>query len=239
MPINLMVLKNHFAACKDQYYVRSSSPMKTMELEDFITIMSRGHTTLTRTELSGAMALYKEELLGLLSQGMAVKTPTGTFSFGAAGSLEAVDTPFLPGSSANNHRIRLRHRSDRAFENAAKLELGVERDERPDFSIPVLNTVSLAGEAQAGLPLRVSDTAEIKGIRLRFDVADQSQGLFFIDQAGVETRASRYPLILPATVHAVVPAGLAAGIYKVKFRAAVNGIDVTEGALKEVVTIEV
>jgi hypothetical protein len=140
--------------------------MTTMELEDFITIMSRGHTTLTRTELSGAMALYREELLGLLSQGMAVKTPTGTFYFGAAGSLDAIDTPFLPGSAETNHRIRLRHKSDRAFENAAKLELSVERDERPDFAIPVLNTASLAGEGQEGLPLRVSDTAEIKGIRL-------------------------------------------------------------------------
>ena len=239
MPINLLVLKNHFAACKDPYFVRSSSPMTTMELEDFITIMSRGHTTLTRTELSGAMALYKEELLGLLSQGMAVKTPTGTFYFGAAGSLDAIDTPFLPGSAETNHRIRLHHKSDRAFENAAKLELSIERDERPDFAIPVLNTVSLAGEGQAALPLRVSDTAEVKGLRLRFDLSDESQGLFFVDEAGVETRCSRYPLILPATLHAIVPASLAAGAYKVKFRAAVNGKDVTEGVLKQVVTIVV
>ncbi|HUX43104.1 MAG TPA: DNA-binding domain-containing protein [Rectinemataceae bacterium] len=238
MSLKIMVLKNHLATCKDPYIVRSGTPVVTVEFDEFLTIMARGRTTLTKTEVSGAMQLYKEELIRLLSEGQAVKTPTGTFYFGASGSLASIDDSFLPGSSATNHGIRLHHKPDRAFEDAAKLELSTERDERPDLSIPVLNTVIAAGEGQPDSPLHVADTAEIKGLRLRFDAADATQGLFFVDQGGAESRSPRYSLILPGTVHALVPAGLAPGDYKVKLRAAVNGKDVTEGVYKGVVRVE-
>ena len=238
MSLKIMVLKNHLATCKDPFVVRSSAPVVTVELEEFFNIMARGRTTLTRTEVSGAMQLYKEELIRLLSEGKAVKTPTGTFHFSASGSLAAIDGSFLPDSPATNHGIRLHHKADRAFEEAAKLELSTERDERPDLSLPVLTTVIVAGEGQPDAPLRASDTAEIKGLRLRFDPADADQGVFFVDQAGVESRSARYPLILPGTIHALVPAGLATGAYKVKLRAAVNGKDITEGVFKGGVSVE-
>lgn len=237
MSLKIMVLKNHLGTCKDPYLVRSASPVITVEFDEFIDVMARGRTTLTRTEVTGAMQLFKEELLRLLAEGKAVKTPTGTFYFSASGSLASLDASFVPDSQGTNHDVRLHHKVDKAFENAAKLELSIDRDERPDFSVPVLNTIAIAGDLPAGTPLRPSDTAEVKGLRLRFDAADPNQGLFFVDSSGAETRSSRYTLILPGTLHAIVPAGLAAGVYKVKLRAAVNGKDVTEGICKETVTI--
>jgi len=238
MPLKIMVLKNHLATCKDPFIVRSGAPVITVEYEEFLNIMARGRTTLTRTEVDAAMQLYGEELIRLLSEGKAVKTPTGTFFFSASGSLPSIDASFLPDTPSTNHGIRLHHKADRSFEDAAKLELSTERDERPDRSVPVLNVVGVAGEGQPDSPLHVADTAEIKGLRLRFDAADPSQGVFFVDPTGTETRSSRYSLVLPATVHALVPAGLSPGDYKVKLRAAVNGKDVTEGVFKGEVRVE-
>ena len=49
------------------------------------------------------------------------------------------------------------------------------------------------------------------------------EGLFFIDAGGTETRASLYSQILPKTIVAGVPPGLAAGSYSVAVRSLANG----------------
>ena len=58
--------------------------------------MAKGKTTMTKTDILGTMQLYSEVLGGLLAEGRTVKTPTGSFSLNAAGSIASLDDSFLP-----------------------------------------------------------------------------------------------------------------------------------------------
>lgn len=229
MALKIAVLKNHLPSCPSPYIVRSVNP-DTVEYDHLVNIMAAGRTTLSRTDIMATMQLYKEEVQKLLSEGKTVKTPTGSFFMNASGTMESLEESYLPNDSEKNHEVRLRHKNDKDFETAVLASLKIERDERPDFQTPVVYSVSVAGEE--GTTLRSGAVVQIKGLRLRFDIKDSAQGAFFVDAAGAEVRASVYPLVLPASVMATVPSGLAAGTYSLAFRAAVNGKDVKEALFK-------
>jgi len=162
-----------------------------------------------------------------------VKTPTGSFFLCASGSMDSLDESFLPRDQGNNHEVRLHHRPDRVLEEAIIAELRIVREERVDLGSPNLRTVQAAGDGDSGA-IRAGGILLIKGMRLRFDLKDPKQGLFFIDASGVESRSPYYPMILPSTVMAGIPDSLAAGSYAIAIRAAVNGKDVREAKLEGV-----
>jgi hypothetical protein len=229
MALKIAVLKNHLPTCPSPYIVRSVNP-ETVEYDRFLDIMAAGRTTLSRTDIMAAMQLFKEELQKQLTEGKTVKTPTGSFFLNAAGSMESLDESYLPNDSEKNHEVRLHHKNDKDFEEAVLANLKITREERPDFQSPVVYSVAVAGEE--GSTLRSGGIINIKGLRLRFDSKDASQGVFFVDSSGAEVRCSVYPLMLPGTIMATVPAGLAAGGYSLVLRAAVNGKDVKASSFK-------
>jgi hypothetical protein len=229
MALKIAILKNYLPKCTSPYVVRSVNP-ETVEYDHLLDIMAAGRTTLSRTDIIATMQLYKEEVQKLLCEGKTVKTPTGSFFMNASGTMESLDDSFLPNDSDKNHEVRVRHKAEKDFENSVIAALKIEREERPDFQAPVVYSVAVAGEE--GANLRSGAVVQIKGLRLRFDVKDSAQGAFFIDAAGAEVRSSLYPLVLPASVMATVPTGLAAGTYSLAFRAAVNGKEVKEALFK-------
>jgi hypothetical protein len=230
MPLKIAVVKNHLPSCPSPYVVRSG-PADVVEYERFVEIMAQGRTTLTKTEILGCMQLYGEELVKLLSEGRAVKTPTGSFFLSAAGSMDSLDESFLPSDLSRNHDVRLHHRTGKSFEDSILAKLVIVREERPDFGVPNIRAVRAAG-SETPDSIHPGDIVEIRGLRLRFDQKDANQGLFFVDGAGAETRATLYPMNRPGTVMACVPETLAAGSYTLALRAAVNGKDVRETRLE-------
>jgi hypothetical protein len=232
MALKIAVVKNHLPTCPSPYIVRSES-LDVVELEKLIELMASGRTTLTKTDILAAMQLYKEELQRQLAEGKTVKTPTGSFFLSASGSMETLDDSFLPGVKENNHDVRLHHRPDKSLEDAIVAQLRIVREERVDLGVPCLREVKAAGESGTDA-IRAGELVTVKGLRLRFEAADQKQGLFFVDAAGAETRSPYYPMILPSTLMAGVPQGLAAGSYALILRAAVNGKDVREARLEGV-----
>jgi hypothetical protein len=229
MPLKIAVLKNHLPTCSSPYIVRSVNP-DTVEYDRFLDIMAAGRTTLSRTDIMATMQLFKEELQKQLSEGKTVKTPTGSFFMNASGTMESLDDSYLPNDSEKNHEVRLHHKNEKEFETAVLADLKIERAERPDFQTPVVYSVTVAGEE--GTSFRSGAVVQIKGLRLRFDVKDNAQGAFFVDSSGAEVRCSVYPLVLPASVMATMPTGLAAGTYSLAYRAAVNGKVVKEALFK-------
>lgn len=229
MALKIAVVKNHLPTCQSPYIVRSAK-QATVEFDRFLDIMASGRTTLTRTDIVAAMQLYKEELQKQLKEGNTVKTPVGSFFLSAAGSLDSLNESFLPKDGEKNHEVRLHLKNDKDFEDSILADLTIVREERPDFQKPVLYSASPAGEE--GSTLRAGGIVVLKGLRLNFDTKASGQGLFFVDSSGAETRASVYPLVLPSTVMAVVPAGLAAGTFGLALRAAVNGKDIKEAKVE-------
>jgi hypothetical protein len=235
MALKIAVLKNHLPNCPSPYVVRSGCS-DIVEYERLVEIMAKSRTTLSQTDIKAAMQLYKEELQKQLAEGKTVKTPTGSFYLCAAGSMDSIDESYLPKDQTNNHEVRLHHKPEKVFEDSILDELKIVREERPDFSSPSVIAVEAAGEGTTGA-IRSGGIVRIKGLRLRFDSKEASQGVFFVDASGVETRSQFYPLILPGTVMAGVPASLAAGSYTIVLKAAVNGKDVREARLEGVTVL--
>jgi hypothetical protein len=232
MALKIAVVKNYLPSNPRPFVVRSDCS-DVIEYDRLIEIMAKGRTTLSKTDILAAMQLYKEELQRQLAEGTTVKTPTGSFYLSASGSMDSLDESFLPRDQGNNHEVRLHHRPDRALEEEIIAELRIVREERVDLGAPCLRTVQAAGDAAAE-GIRAGSIVLLKGMRLRFDIKDPKQGLFFVDAALAESRSPYYPMILPATLMAAVPGSLAAGPYSIVLRAAVNGKDVREARLEDV-----
>jgi hypothetical protein len=235
MALKIAVLKNHLPTCPSPFIVRSGTS-DVVDFDRFLDIMAKGRTTLSRTDILATMQLYKEELQKQLSEGKTVKTPTGSFYLCAAGSLESIDESYVPDDQTNNHEVRLHHKVERDFEQAILTDLRIVREERPDYSSPLVERIQAAG-ADGTAAIKPGSIALIKGRRLRFDSKVATQGVFFVDAAGVEARSAGYPMILPSSVMAVVPEGLAAGTYTLVLRAAVNGKDVRDSRIEGVVIV--
>jgi hypothetical protein len=234
MALKIAVVKNHLPSCRSPFIVRSGPPADTVEFDQLVEIMANGRTTLTRTDILGAMQLYKEELQRLLAEGKTVKTPSGSFFLCAGGTMDSLDEAFLPGQQDSNHDVRLHHKPERIFEGAIVADVRIVREERPDLSVPSIRTVQATG-VEDGASIQAGGMVQVKGLRLRFDSRETSQGVFFEDASGVETRSPFYAMILPGTVIATVPISLQPGTYALVLRAAVNGKDVKESRFDGVV----
>jgi hypothetical protein len=228
MALKITVRKNCLPACSSPFIVHSETSA-VIDYDRFVDLMSRGRTTLSKVDILAAMQLYKEELQKQLALGNTVKTPTGSFYLSAGGCMDYLDEAFQPEDQANNHEIRLHHKPEKGFEEAVLSELEVEREEKPDLSRPSVRAVRSAGEDKPKA-IRSGGMVQVTGLRLRFDPKDSKQGVFFIAEAGAETRSPFYPMLNPGLVLASVPAALAAGSYTVTVRAAVNGKDIREGS---------
>lgn len=233
MSLKITVRKNYLPACPSPFIVRSDSS-DVVEFERLVDIMARGRTTLSKTDILGAMQLYKEELAKQLEEGKTVKTPTGSFFLCASGRMNAPDEAFLPNDQATSHEVRLHHRPEKAFEDSILAQLEIVREQKVDLSAPRILAVVAAG-AEDSLSILPSGMLQVRGFRLRFDPKDQAQGVFFVGESGTEERSPFYPMIMPGSVLAAVPATLAAGSYTLVLRAAVNGKDVREAAFENLV----
>lgn len=230
MALKLTVRKNYLPSCPSPFNVRSDT-VDVVDYARLIDIMAGGRTTLSKPDIGASMQLFSEELERLLAEGRTVKTLIGSFYPCASGTMQSLDESFLPRDAGNNHEVRIHFRPERSFEEAVRLDLRIVREEKPDYSSPSIRTVRAAG-GDEGASVQPGGIVQIHGLRLRFDPKDPKQGVFFEDSGGAQTRSPSYPMILPSTLLAAVPEGLAPGAYALVVRAAVNGKDVREDRLE-------
>ncbi|MGA2545428.1 MAG: DUF4469 domain-containing protein [Rectinemataceae bacterium] len=69
----------------------------------------------------------------------------------------------------------------------------------------------------------------VAGARMKFDPSDGRLGLFFKDEARIETRSEVYAQVQPSTILAVVPASLSDGSYRLVVRTVSKGGEILEG----------
>jgi len=234
MSLSVVALKNHLATSQSPYYVRTSWA-DTVEYPELVDLMAKGRTTLTKPDIAGCLELLTEEVTKLVADGKYVKMPLGAFYLCASGTLDSLDQAFSPGSSETSHALRLHFRADRSLEAELLGMAKIERGERFDRNEPIIfssSSVKTDAELKAG----AGDFIRVLGQRLKFDKANEKEGLFFLN--GVETRAAQYATIQPGLVIAEVPPGLKPGTYTLALRSFQNGKDLHEGRLPTLFTIE-
>ena len=233
MAFRISVLPNHLPGRLNPFLVRATK-VEFVEYDRLVDLMAQGRTTVTRFDILGVIELFAAELRRLLSDGKSVKTPMGTFSLLASGSMSSVDEAFLPRDANSGHNVRIHFRPTQSFEQAVLGDLSILRDDRSEEARPSIRAVS-AGEEEGDGNIRSGRIVQVKGRKLAFDPKDPAQGIFFIDAEGREWRSPFYPLILPSSVLGSVPSELAAGSYALAVRSALSWKGLREDRVEGIV----
>jgi hypothetical protein len=234
MSLSVVALKNHLATCENPYYAHTEWSA-TVEYEKLVDIMATGRTTLTKPDIRGCIELLVEEIVKLVADGKYVKTPLGSFYLCASGKFDSPDEAFTPGEGENAHELRLHFRPDKPLESQILLGADVERGSRFDRNAPLVFG-SQSVKTDEDMKASVGDFIRVVGQRLKFDKANETEGLFFVN--GSEHRSTQYAEVLPGLLIAQVPPGIAAGTYNLVVRSRQGGKDLHEGRHAQLFTIE-
>lgn len=227
MSLTIRTMRNHLGTSEKPYYALASWS-EVVDSEAFIDRMAAGRTTLSKTDILAVFQLAREELARLLADGCYVKTPLGAALPVAKGSFRSSNDPFLPRNPDSGHQLRIDFRIDPAIEAEALSSIQCVRDKEGDRRLPCIFSL-------ASVPKGSDESAttgglvRVAGARMKFDPANRMLGLFFRDEAGSETRAEVYALVLPSTILAVVPAPLSDGSYRLVVRTVSKGGETLEG----------
>jgi hypothetical protein len=221
MPLRIRATRNNLGTSDSPYYALASWS-EIIESDEFIARMASGRTTLSKTDIIAVFQLAREELGRLLAEGCYVKTPLGSAIPRASGKFGSPDDPFQPGRRGSGHELRFDFRLDPVISREALAAIRCVRDADKDLRSPrILSINSIQSgrddEAHSG------DLLRIAGRRMKFDPADEGQGLFFCGASGEEARSALYAQVRPSTIIAEVPADLCEGEYSLVIRTVSRG----------------
>lgn len=186
-----------------------------------------------RAEVLSTLEDFFRAVEDLLVEAYTVCTPLATCRLSIRGKFAGAGDSFDP----QRHQVVAR------ASTGARLRRTV-----PPRVVPVKDSLGLyvpqpesyldAGSGSENASLTALNIGMLTGRHLRFDPADEEQGIFFQPAEGEgETRAAAYSEVVPSTVHFLVP-DLAVGAYKLVVRTRLNGEDhLYSGALKPTLTV--
>jgi hypothetical protein len=228
MALVVTPIANHLASNPNPFVVHTEW-LDIIEYDKLIDIMATGRTTLTKPDISGCLELFMEEIAKLVADGKRVKTGLGSFYLCASGSLGSHDQAFTPREGELDHALNLHFRPERGFESDICSKVQLARGKNYDKAQPaILSAASV--KTDAPMSAAPGDFIRVEGQRLRFDKANQEEGLFFVN--GHETRAVQYATVSPSLVIAQVPPDLAAGSYLLALRSMAGSKSLHEGRAK-------
>lgn len=218
--------KNHFKPGEERFFARTHGSGH-VSFDKLVETMAQGRTLITAPDIAAILILFKETVARLVADGKTVHTPMGSFYLCATGRLESEDQAFTPGQS--EHAVTLHFRTAKDYADELTATVDIERAERTDRLAPVIRTVSCPDRA-AEEPVKAGDYLCIEGKRIKFDKANQAEGIFFIN--GSTHRAAQYAMVSPRMVMAKIPPDLEPGSYAVAVRTMPTGKETKEGRLK-------
>jgi hypothetical protein len=221
MALAIRAMRNNLGKGASPYYALASWS-GLVESEDFIDRMAATPTTLSKTDIVAVFQLAREELSSLLAEGYYVKTPLGSAIPRASGKLATTADPFQPNRADSGHELRFDFKLDPAISREALAHMQYRRKETRDIPGPRIYSIS---SIRGGLENRAcpGELIRIRGLRLKFDPKDETQGLFLRPASGEETRVYAYAHIMPSLLIAQLPEELAEGNYRAFVRSRTRG----------------
>jgi hypothetical protein len=228
MGINFSLHKNNLSSEANQFRA-IVHPAGTIDYDQIIDLVVKQNSTVTRADVLAALDNFFTTIEDALLLGFNVNTPAANFRAKIKGGFEGDTDGFTPGRNSLEASIspgvRLRRAMQRA--QAQKQESSV-RLPRPtnylDLTSGEFNSVVTPGSM-----------GQITGYQLKFDPADTSQGIFFIN--GSTTRVSIVGLNDPSKLMFMVPASLTAGDYNLEIRSTMGNGTLRTGLLPDTLSI--
>ena len=184
----------------------------TVSEDDLINEMTESGSTLTPGEAKLFLQQYKQAIRKKLLAGYTINM--GLFNLAAriAGVFKNKNDRFDP----SRHAVYINV-------NEGKELKEIEKDFNPAWmeSTKALPSVDDFKDVASNLfnqLITIGGVGHITGRRLGFIATDESQGIFFIDESGQQTRVSTMVRLTPSELIFMIPASLVAGNYYIEVR---------------------
>lgn len=203
-------------------YCFSSVADRTAGTAEITARMREYNSTLTEADAIAALAVLDTAVRSLLKEGCKVNLPWVTLYFAAHGKAESRVSRFSTGKEGN--KFVLKSVSNKEVEKELSSSVAYKSDAGEIVKAPkILALYSLTpdGEPSGKLDFAKGSTLRIYGRNLKFDFADENQGVFFSQVTDskskkISARGASFTRIASNTVDVAVPDSLAAGKYEVR-----------------------
>lgn len=217
---------------KDETDFRAvSKHERTITHEELVDmIVGYRNVGMTRSQILAVMEEYLKVIVLFLKNGDRIQTPFMTINPTVAGVFSSAEDAF----DRTRHRLNLNVQLGDTLQ--AVEPLITPQKVEADKTAPVIVSVQDVASGTSDAILTLGQPIKVIGKRLKIDVADPQQGVFFVSVSnGKEVRGEVYSDNFPKKLTVTVPAPLAKGSYIIKTRAMINSKLYTaeyEGILK-------
>lgn len=209
-------LRENLLTAEPDDYMAQITDAQVYTMEDIIERMTRRGTTVTRTDIHAIMNLYREECEAIIEEGGQLNTPLVNTSASISGVFNGAGDSF----DKNRHSLKLNISAGTALRDAigkAKVQK-VEGSSTDPYIAGVTDKITgSTAEIKAGSAM------ELTGSRLKFDAADEEQGVFAVPADGAEKRCTSVIENKPARVIVLLDPQIPAGEFTVEVRTRIKG----------------
>ena len=193
-------------------YMAQAADVRSYTLDEIIDAMMEKGTTITRADVAATLQVYGEVVSAIIKDGSAVNTPLFNTSMSVTGVFNGANDAF----DKKRHTVNLNITAGTLLREAAA-KVKCEKTEGASTD-PYITEVKDVVSGKTNDILTKGGVVQLTGSRLKFDVTDASQGIFFVAETGAPVRADVIAENKPARLMAIIPADLAAGTYYIEVR---------------------
>lgn len=220
-PSNFSSVANRFQAA-----VQSAGAMSYEQVIDRVVMQN---TTVTRADTMAVLEAFFAVIVDALLLGFTINTPFGNFRLTIKGFFEGETDSFSPGR--NKVEVSISPGS-RLREAMLKVEV-VKQEDSVRLPRPKRYLDLKTGEYNS--LISPGAMGHITGYRLKFDPADPTQGIFFVN--GSTTRVELTGRNTPSELMFMIPGELTPGEYRLEVRSAMSNGKLFTGVLEEPLTV--
>lgn len=230
--IQYFLVPNYLTADPNDQYARVS-PRNVLNSNDIIDRCLKRGTTLTRTDLTAASNLFMEEAAAAVAEGNNVNLGLVNMK----PSINGVFTSKSDSYDASRHTKRAAV-SMGTYLAKAMMDASSEKIQEPAAS-PFLLEYTDSNSGANNSTVTPGGIGNIMGADLKFDTSNVAEGIFFVPAGGgADTKAVVISIRTEGQLMFLVPAGLAAGTYRLEVRRAYTAAKtIRTGELAEVLSV--
>ena len=186
--------------------------VRSYSQDEIIDLMMRRGTTLTKADVAAVLQVYTEVVGELTADGSAVNTPLFNTGFSVGGVFTGMTDSF----DKARHTVSVNVNAGSALREAVK-SVKTEKVEGSNTD-PYITEATDVVSGAVNSTLTAGGILRLTGSRLKFDAADEAQGVFLVPESGETVRCAVVAENKPARVMVMVPQDIAAGTYYAEVR---------------------
>ena len=229
MSIQYRLYPNPVKAGKTTYRALVSNRWP-VDYDEIIRDMTRRGSALTRAEVLGVMQTFMEVIEEKLEEGRSVNTPL----FKAQPSISGIFNSLVDVFHPSRHKINIKISVGSGLKKrSAGFKAKKIKPNRPSPNI--ISVIDYVSE-QKDSRITPGGMCGVKGLRLKIDIDDPEQGVFFIGDEN-DYKADKFVVNYPTELLFLVPPGMEAGEYKIEIRNKQRAKDIRKDRFEKVLVV--